>query len=334
MTSAILQFIFFAAVIVAAGSLLSRQADAIAEATGLGRLLIGSILLAAATSLPEVSVDIASIRQGTPNLAVGDLLGSGLMNLLILAALDMTRYSPGTMLSKTAASHALNATVSVALTAIAAAALLVERRLAGGNFLGLGPGAWLILFTYAYGSRMIFINQRIAARAAAKESKDAGTASDKPSLRNAIIFFAIGAAIILLAGPRLANAANEIAGRSGLGTTFVGTTLVALSTSLPELVTCLAAVRMGAHDLAVGNIFGSNAFNMAILAGLDVVQPGSLLAVADETHAISALCIIFATVVAVAGQLYQVERKHWFERDALVVIGIVLASLGLVYMLG
>ncbi len=334
MTSTILQFMFFAGVIVAAGSLLSRQADAIAEATGLGRLLIGSILLAAATSLPEVSVDIASIRQETPDLAVGDLLGSSLMNLLILAALDMTRYSPGTMLSKTTASHALNATVSIALTAVAAAALLAERRLGVGPFLALGPGAWIILLVYAYGSRMIFINQRIAARVAAEHPADTGTATEKPSLRNAIIFFVIGAALILVAGPRLADAANQIATRSGLSTTFVGTTLVALSTSLPELVTCLAAVRMGAHDLAIGNIFGSNAFNMAILAGLDIVQPGSLLAVADEMHAISALCIIFATVVAVAGQLYQVERKHWFERDALVVIGIVLASLGLVYMLG
>jgi cation:H+ antiporter len=138
------QFVFFAALIVGAGSFLSHYADAIAEITGFGRMLIGSVLLASATSLPELSVDIACIRQGNPDLAVGDLLGSSLMNLLILAVLDLTYRSRGKMFSRAASGHALGGAASIALTAIVAVSLLVERQTGGRELIGLGMGAMAV----------------------------------------------------------------------------------------------------------------------------------------------------------------------------------------------
>jgi Ca2+/Na+ antiporter len=129
----VFQFVFFGAVIVTAGTFLSRYADEIAKLTGLGRLVIGSVLLASATSLPELSVDIACVRQGSPDLAVGDLLGSSLMNLLILAVLDLTHHSRGKMFSRAASGHALGGAASIALTAMVAIALLVERQMGAGN---------------------------------------------------------------------------------------------------------------------------------------------------------------------------------------------------------
>ena len=107
MLAPLIQFLICAAVIIVAGTFLSKYADAIAELTGLGRLLIGSVLLAGATSLPELTVDISAVRLGAVDLAVGDLLGSSLMNLLILAVVDLSYYSRGRMLSKQAAAHAL-----------------------------------------------------------------------------------------------------------------------------------------------------------------------------------------------------------------------------------
>lgn len=80
-----LEFLALAAVVALAGTFLARSADQIAEITRLGRLLIGSVLLASATSLPELTVDVSAVRQGMPDLAAGDLFGSSLMNLLILA---------------------------------------------------------------------------------------------------------------------------------------------------------------------------------------------------------------------------------------------------------
>ena len=334
MTIVVLQFVFFAAVIVGAGSFLSRYADEIAEITGFGRLLIGSVLLASATSLPELSVDIACIRQGNPDLAVGDLLGSSLMNLLILAVLDLTYHSRGKMFSRAASGHALGGAASIALTAIVAIALLVERQTGGREWIGLGTGTILVMLAYVLSVRMIFLDQRIAARAAAEESVRTEKSGAAPTLVKSVALFVLAALVILLAGPRLSAAADELAVRSGLAKTFVGTTLIALSTSLPELVTCWAAVRLGSLDLAIGNIFGSNAFNMLILAGLDFAQPGSLLSVVSPLHCVTAISAMLATSVTIMGQLYQVEHRRWLvEPDALVVILIVLGSLGLVYTL-
>jgi len=134
------------------------------------------------------------------------------------------------------------------------------------------------------------------------------------------------------AGPQLAVAADEIAARSGLGHTFVGTRWVALSTSLPELVSMIAALRLGAVDLAIGNVFGSNAFNILLLAGLDFWQPGSLLSAVSPQHAITAISVVLATTVAVMGQHYRAEsRIRLIERDAWFVILIVVGALAPIY---
>lgn len=334
MVMIVLQFIVLAALIVVAGTFLSRCADEIAEITGLGRLVVGSVLLASATSLPELSVDVACVRQGNPDLAVGDLLGSSLMNILILAILDLTHHTRGKMFSRAASGHALGGTASIALTAIVAISLLVERQMGGREWLGLGMGTALVLVAYTLSVRMVFLDQRIAARTISEQSTPVEHSAVAPRLIRPLGIFALAALAILLAGPRLSATADDLAVRSGLAKTFVGTTLIALSTSLPELVTCWSAVRFGSLDLAIGNIFGSNAFNMLILVGLDLVQFGSLLSVVSPLHGVTAISAMLATSVTIMGQLYQVEHRRWLiEPDALVVIVIVFSSLGLVYAL-
>ncbi len=329
MTGAALEFVACAAVIVVAGTFLSKFADAIADLTGLGRLLIGSVLLAGATSLPELTVDISAVRLGAANLAVGDLLGSSLMNLLILAVLDLTHHSRGKMLSKQAAAHALSGSLAAALTALVGLGLLTGNALAPFTLFGVSPAIYLLVISYALGVRLIYLDQRIAARAAGPEA-----AAPPPgmTLTKAIAGFAICSVVILVAGPFLAHAADELARQTGLGGTFVGTTLVAFSTSLPELVATLAALRLGSHDLAIGNIFGSNAFNMILLAPLDAVHQGSLLAAVAPGHTITCFAVVLAMLVTIMGQLYQSEmRTRLIEPDAWLVILIVAGSLALIY---
>jgi cation:H+ antiporter len=332
MLAAILQFIVCAAVIVVAGSVLTRCAAAIAEITGLGRLVIGSVLLAGATSLPELTVDISAIRLELPDLAVGDLLGSSLANLLILAVLDLSNQSQGRMLSREAAGHALSGTVSIAMTAAVGLAILTAQHTAAWSFAGINVANWLVVAGYIFGVRLVFLDQRIAARAAAEAAADKGQPAQHPSLRNAIAGFALAAGAILVSGPFLADAAGRLAELSGLGSTFVGTTFVALSTSLPELVSSFAALRMGAHDLAIGNVFGSNAFNMILFAPLDALHPGSLFAAVSTSHLISCFTVTVCTSVVLMGQLYQVPtRSRFIDPDAWLVIGMIAASLAMVY---
>ncbi|MBI2920971.1 MAG: sodium:calcium antiporter [Planctomycetes bacterium] len=333
MTSAILQFASAAAVVVLAGTILTRCADAIADLTGMGRLLVGSVLLAAVTSLPEMCVDISAVRMGMADLAVGDLMGSSLCNLLILAILDLCHRSEGRMLSRLSAAHALSATVSMGLTSLACIALLLGPRLARFAVAGIGPGPIAILVAYALGVRLVFQDQRHSAlHGAPRPQSVLLPAGRKLSLRKAVVGFAVSAGAILLAGPLLAHSAGTIADLSGLGGSFVGSTFVALATSLPELVTSLVAVRMGAFDLAVGNIFGSNAFNMLLLLPLDLVSPGPLLSSVSGVHAVTGLATVFITAVALSGQLFQVEtRRFLIEPDATLVIALTLATYTLLF---
>jgi cation:H+ antiporter len=328
----IASFLGLAAVVAAAGTILAQSADRIAKATGLGRLLVGSVLLAAATSLPELSVDMAAVRAGMPDLATGDLLGSSLMNLLILAGIDLAQRSGHRMLSREAASHALSATLAIALTGLAALAVLTAGRLPPVSFLGIGGWSWAILMAWLSGARMLFIDQRISARAAAEVVAESGAGPvAKRALAGPALVFAAAAAALVVAGPRLAAVADELAHETGLGRTFVGTTLVALTTSLPELVASIAAVRMGAFDLAIGNTFGSNAFNMVLFVPLDALHPGPLFAAVHPAHAVTALAVIVATAVAVLGQLYHEERRlPILEPDAVLVVLVVVGALALV----
>ena len=327
--ASLLQFLACAAVIVVAGTVLTKCADDIAELTKLGRLLIGSILLAGATSLPELAVDISAIRMGAADLAVGDLLGSCLANLLILAVLDLSQTSNGHMLSRRAAAHALSGSMSVALMALVGISLLTGPKLGDVTLFGISPGLIVVAVAYFGGMRIAYYDQREAAKLAPAVTEET---HEPKSLWKAVVGFTVAAAAILVVGPFMAHAADQIAQSTGLGRTFVGTTLVALCTSLPEFVATLTAIRMKAFDLAIGNVFGSNSFNMLLLVPLDLVHPGSLMASVATGHGITCLAAILASQTAIMGQLYNVEKRYWIiDLDAWLVIGIVIGGLALVY---
>lgn len=329
MAGSLVQFLISAVVIVAAGAALTQFGDVISNRTRFGGLLVGTVLIAGATSLPELAIDISAVRMGSPDLAVGDLVGSSLFNLLILAVLDLTRYSHGQMLSRTSARHALAASTSVALTAVVAIFVLLGPKLGDATFLRLGPGSYVLIAAYFFGIRIIYFAQQ-QNPANTSEDKEEATVPGlgKLSLKGAVIGYLVTALVILIAAPFLARAADHIARETGLGGTFFGTVFVALCTSLPEAVTTFAAVRMKAFDMALGNILGSNCFNMAIFVPLDLFHDGSLLSAAQATHVYTALCVIVVTSVVILGQLFRVEKpRHFLEPDALLAIGLILASL-------
>jgi cation:H+ antiporter len=326
------QFLLCAVVIVIAGTYLTQFADAIAEITGLGRLVVGSVLLAGATSLPELTVDVSAVRMGLADLAVGDLLGSCLMNLLILALLDLSHHSRGKMFSRQGASHALSGSVSAGLMGLVALGLLTGKAFESFSVIGISPAILLIFVAYFFGVRLVYLDQRISLKTAAEQGEMETSLAPGMTLAKACAGFAMCAAAIFLAGPYLAESAGELAEKSGLGNTFVGTTLVAFCTSLPELVSMLAALRMGAIDLAIGNAFGSNAFNMVLFVPLGIAHGDSLFASVSPRHAITCVAAMVATLVAIMGQLYQSEsRTRFIDPDAWLVILIVIGALALIY---
>lgn len=327
-------FLLLAAVVVTAGTFLARFGDALGERAGLGRTLAGMLLLATATSLPELAINSSAAWIGAVDLALGDLFGACLFNLLILAVLDMLYQTGGGMLSRESAAHSLSAVSCILLTGTAVFFLLLGERADWGPF-WLGPGSVAIVVVYSLCAQLIFFDQRYHL---AHSQTDPEHAEDRPAsrmtLRQVLAAYLAAAAAILAAAPFLADTADQLASRTGLGETFFGTLFVALATSLPEIATCRAAVRIGAFDLAVGNMFGSISFNILILVAVDAFYDGHLLASGSATHAVTGLAVIMITAVITLGLLYRAEHRLWvIEYDAALVVLMTLGSFGLVYWL-
>jgi cation:H+ antiporter len=312
----VLGFLGSGFVVVLAGAALARFADVIAEVTKLGRLWIGSVVLAGATSLPELTTDISAVRMGAPDLAVGDLFGSSLANMLILALIDLMPPRRR-VLQQATLDHALAASLAISINALAAVLVFVRPK---WTFLGVSPGTVALFFAYIAGTRAIYRQALRNETGVVAAAIPAGT-KEPLRLRRAIMGFTVAALAVLAAAPVFAWSAKGIAAISGLGNTFIGTWLVGLATSLPELVASIAAIRMGAFDLAVGNLFGSNAFNIAIFLPLDAVQPGSLFAVLDPSHALSGLFAVVLMSLGLAAITYRAKHRFaMLEPDSLLMV--------------
>jgi cation:H+ antiporter len=317
-------FVFFTSgvVVVIVGIALARYADTIATATKIGRLWIGSVLLAGATSLPELTTDIAAVRYGATDLAVGDLFGSSMANMLILAIIDLVPPRRR-VLQQVAFDHALAASLAISLNALAAVLVLIGD---DTSFAWVGPGSLVLFLAYFAGTRAVY-------RHAVRKGESTAEEPEPMSLRRAVVGFALASLIVLAAAPAFAWSAKGIAEITGLGNTFVGTWLVGLATSLPELAVCFAAVKMGSFDLAVGNLFGSNAFNMAIFLPLDLVQSGNVFAVLDPNHALSGIFAVILMSLGLAAIVYRAERRFAMaEPSSALMLAAYLLALWLLYL--
>ncbi len=318
-------FLLSAAVIVYAGTKLSRYGDQIADLTGLGGVWIGVVLMAAATSLPEILTDVSAAVMNAPDLAAGDLFGSNMANMLILGIIDLM-HRQKRVWQQAAFEHALSAGLALFLTGLAALFVLQGLDVKHG---GIGLGGMLLLLFYVFGMRVVFRQEimkrrqreqeRVVEGQTAEESKQP---SKREGLRRASIGFAAATLALLVVAPFLAGSASKIAELSGISTTFIGTSLVGVTTSLPELVTATTAVRLGAFDLAVGNLFGSNAFNMAAFFFVDTAyRGGPLFNAVSDAHAMTALWSILLMSIALMGIIYRVEERYMLiEPDSFVII--------------
>lgn len=324
-------FLIFTSVIVYSGTRLSKYGDIIAEKSGLGRTWIGVVLMASVTSLPELVTGISSvIYADVPDIAVGDILGSCVFNLLILAFLDAI-HPPSPLSSKAHHGHVLSAGFGILLLSIAAISLFIQESIT--PFGWIGPYTLLFLIIYFIAMRLIFFYEKRQISTFVKEFalelryKEIAT-------RTAVINYIINALFVISAAIFLPKIGEGIAEITGLGQTFVGNIFIAISTSLPEVVVSFAAVRFGAIDLAIGNLFGSNIFNIFILALDDIFfVRGPLLSYASKNHIISAISAIIMTSVAVIALTYRAEKKKLFLAwDSLVLFLIYLINLMLLYM--
>ncbi|NCO84105.1 MAG: sodium:proton exchanger [Nitrospirae bacterium CG_4_10_14_3_um_filter_44_29] len=327
-----LGFLICTAVIVYSGIRLSKYGDIIAEKTGLGRMWIGVVLMASVTSLPELVTGISSVTYaGVPNIAIGDVLGSCVFNMLILAFLDAI-YKPMPISAKAHHGHILSAGFGILLLSIIGIGLFLGNRILPLGW--IGQYSLMVLIIYFVAMRLLFVYERRRIAEFVKERVEE-LRYEKISTRTAVVNYVINAMVVIIAAIFLPKIGEGIAETTGLGQTFVGNIFIALSTSLPEVIVSISAVKMGAIDLAVGNLFGSNIFNIFILAIDDMFfVKGPILSFVNASHIISALSAILMTAIAIIGLTYRSEKKKLFLAwDSIGILFVYVINLMLLYAL-
>jgi len=302
-----LKFTACVVIILFAGTRLARYGDAIAEKTGLGRIWIGLVLLAAITSVPELVTAVsASALVKLPDMALGNLLGSCLFNLAILGFLDIL-YRPAPILSHASSRQVRSAGIGIVLIAIAAGGILAGERFSGLTVGWVGVPSIIIPSLYAVGIWWLFRSER----SIQSQLTEAVSPQYKElSAKTIYLRFALAAAAVIGAGIWLSFIGGEIAATYNWSDSFVGSLFLAISTSLPELVVTIAALRLGAIDMAVADILGSNMFNMAIIAPVDVAYTsGPLFSSVSGAHLITAVVAIVMSFLVIAGLRYRQQRK-------------------------
>ncbi len=302
--------------VVFSGVALARSADVIATRTRFGGLWFGMVLLALATSLPELVTAGTAVRIGAPDLAAGDLFGSNMANMLILALITLGPRAH--VFRRVASEQALVAVFAIFLTGIAAGFVL----LSAAPILGiLGPGSLLLLVAYLLGSRVVLWRSTMVQATAAKTEITShvpfqeGRASEpSPNMRRAVGQFVLGAVVVSVTAPLFAISAESAVEISGLSESFVGVLALGIATSLPEAVASFAALQIKAYDLAVANLFGSNAMNMVMFFPLDLLYrpstPLSILGAVDHIHVFTGVASIVMMALALRAIVVRAKRTR------------------------
>jgi len=322
-----------------AGTRLSRYLGRVSEITGIEQAVVGMLMLGTLTSLPEIANVATASYFGNPALAANNLLGSASINLVLIAVVDAI-FGRDALTSVVAHPSTLlqSALCMIVMTFVAVAVTT-------GDVTIFGTGVWTIaLFTMSltcfwmskgYGARTAWGLQEEKKPQKPRARSSTHDNASAPSLRRLVVQIAIAAAVILVAGYTLSQTGDGIAEQTGLGSGLVGFLLIGFATSLPELSSISTSVRMGRHEMAIGEVLGTNFVNISLLLLADLVyRGGPVIAELGKFEMISALLGVLLTGIYLVGLL---ERRNpvilRMGYDSLAVLLVFAAGVGLLFSL-
>jgi len=303
-----INFLISILIIFYSGRKLSTYGDIISDKTGLGGGFVGVILIGFITSLPELITTISSVSLVKDiNLAWGNILGSNLLNITVLAFCDFL-IKRGSVFRVFDNGNILTGLFSIIITAIACIGMITGKDIIfAGN---ISIYTFIVFFIYIFGSYILYRN--------ALHQKDNSptiqieNSSNHISTPKLAILFLINAALIVAAGVSITYTCDQISKITGLGSTFVGSLFLATATSLPEIVVSVVSIKMGALNLAIGNIIGSNFFNITILGLSDFFyRGGSLFTSSDKINLLTSTIFIINTNILLIGMLLKSKRRFF-----------------------
>jgi len=300
------QFAIAALIIIGAGYKLSHYGEQIAARTGISQTFLGIILFSTITSLPELTVCITSASVvGEPDLALGNIFGSNLFNLLLIAVFDVVQ-GRGAILDLLSPGHVIAASFGVVLAGIAILGIGLGLNLEVG-FMGIE--SIILIFIYALAIKILYRHEVLGLPPKSAETSE--TARTEGG-RSPYLFLAMGALAIVGASFWLSHTADAIAQTTGWGRSFIGSFMLAVVTSLPELAVGIPLVTRGAFNMAIGSLLGSNIFNIVIIPVTDLFFiRGPILAHVSPNHILTAVLGIVMTNIVIVDLIYRAKRVPW-----------------------
>lgn len=305
-------------VLLTAGVRFTRTVDVLADRTGIGEALAGAVLLGAATSLPGLITTITGAVEGEAGFALSNAIGgiAAQTSFLVIADLIYRR----TNLEHAAASLPNLLQTAILITLVGT--VLMAATGPDGTVLGVHPASPTLLVVYLYGLRLVrgagetpMWRPRNTADTEVDEIDD----DDDPSSTTVLWLQFVGlAGVVAVVGYLIGQAGLAVARESGVSGSIVGALFTSVITSLPELITVLTAVRIGALTLAVSNIVGGNTFDVLFVAAADVAfRGGSVYHAADQQTLLVLAVTVVMTAMLTGGLLYRDERYIGFEGFAI-----------------
>ncbi|WP_082235622.1 sodium:calcium antiporter [Halobacillus massiliensis] len=298
-----------------AASRLAYFGDAVKEKTKATSAFIG-MLIGIAISLPELTSSATSIVIGAPDLAVGNLLGSNLFNILALAIFDFV-YRKHQIMTHATVESKLYGWLVILLTLIIMVGLIFS---IPAHLFNIGYTSIGVILVYAVAAKWINEHTEYKGRKIKRKPKR----FKEYTYKQAIGYFITAAVLIMIMGSILTIAAEDIATTTGLGSSFVGAFLVAISTSLPDAVSVGTALKMRNYNLAISSLLGSNAFNLIILAITDIFFiNGRLLEQAAPSNLItSSVSILFVLIVIYSLSKRRLQPSWSYMLPSLLIVGL------------
>lgn len=330
-----IEFAICASLIIWAATLLSKYGDVIAEKSGLGRAWIGAILIAGVTSLPELASGVSAVAWlNAPNLAAGTILGSCLFNLVLIAIMDLA-YQPGRVLAKAQEVHIISGGLGILLLGVAAMGVFIGPQMSSVGLYGISLLSIALVVLYIIGGKMIAdLEKQARSKTLEKEVKESNYA--QISVRKAYAIFVLNAIAVVGMGIWLSSIGDRLSTVAGLSQSFVGNLFLATTTSLPEIAASLAAIRLGVIDLAIGNVLGSNLFNISLFFAYDLADGSkNFWASLNNANGFAAVMAMMMTGVVIISLMYRASprtpsRISW---DGFALAGMYLASIAVLYWL-
>lgn len=318
MVQAVFLFSVCVIAILYAGSRLSYYGDMLADVMGWGKMWMGMILMAGVTSLPELVTGVSSIQLvDSPGMAVGNVVGSCTFNILIISLLDVAfpRRLPVTYEAQSG--HIIAAAFGVVLLCIVAMSIIQPGLMGSVGWVGVDSLLFIVIYFFAI--RAVYNYEKRPKKDVPPTHEEQQQKSySKTYIISRYLFFAL---LVVVAAIFLPYYGEVVAEGAGISEGIFGAVFLAFSTSLPEIVVSIMSVRRGSVDMAVGNVLGSNVFNIFVLAINDFVYTkGPLLESIDTTLLLPTIGTILITTIGIIGLMYKSKWKVLMAADTFVIL--------------